>query len=121
MDWEIEVRFRPGARDVHGKGILHEVRDLGIARIKGVESARLFYLDTSAPRADVERIARELLTDPVVEEYRISDGAQIAAGKTARRANRAVAIRLGDRVIGGLPDGLALHLERPAPAPGILR
>jgi phosphoribosylformylglycinamidine synthase len=97
MDWEIEVRFRPGARDVHGKGVLHEVRDLGIARIKGIESARLFYLDTSAPWADVERIARELLTDPVVEEYRISDGAQIAAGKTARRANRAVAIRLGDR------------------------
>jgi phosphoribosylformylglycinamidine synthase len=74
MEWEIEVRFRPGARDVHGQDVLHEVRDLGLTRITGVGSARLFYLDTAAPPADVERIARELLTDPVVEQYRISDG-----------------------------------------------
>jgi len=74
MEFEIEIRFKPGARDVHGQDVLHEVRDLGLLRIKGVESARLFYLDTAAPRADVERIARELLTDPVVEQYRISDG-----------------------------------------------
>jgi phosphoribosylformylglycinamidine synthase II len=75
MDFEIEVTFKPGARDVHGQEVLHQVRDLGLSRIKGVESARLFYLDTAASRADVERIARELLTDPVVEQYRVSDGA----------------------------------------------
>jgi phosphoribosylformylglycinamidine synthase len=74
MEWEIEVRFKPPARDVHGKDVLHEVRDLGLRSIEAVESARLFYLDTAAPRADVERIAQELLTDPVVEQYRVSDG-----------------------------------------------
>ncbi|MBM4018587.1 MAG: phosphoribosylformylglycinamidine synthase subunit PurL [Planctomycetes bacterium] len=74
MNWEIEVRFRPGARDVHGEGCLHEVRDLGLRRVEAIESARLFHLDTPAPPADVERIARELLTDPVVEHYRIADG-----------------------------------------------
>jgi phosphoribosylformylglycinamidine synthase len=74
MEWEIEVRFTPGARDVHGEEVLHQVRDLGIASVKAVESARLFYLDTAAPRADVDRIAQELLTDPVVERYRLANG-----------------------------------------------
>ena len=74
MEWEIEVRFKRGARDVHGKDVLHQVRDLGIASVKAVESARLFYLDSAAPRADIERIARELLTDPVVESYTIEIG-----------------------------------------------
>jgi phosphoribosylformylglycinamidine synthase II len=81
MEFEIEVRFKPGARDVHGQEVLHQVRDLGLSRVKGVESARLFYLDTAAPRADVERIARELLTDPVVEQYRVSDGNRAADGR----------------------------------------
>ncbi|MCX5682902.1 MAG: phosphoribosylformylglycinamidine synthase subunit PurS, partial [Planctomycetota bacterium] len=79
MEFEIEVTFKPGARDVHGQEVLRQVRDLGLSRVKSVESARLFYLDSDAPRADVERIARELLTDPVVEQYRISDGARAAA------------------------------------------
>jgi len=74
MEWEIEVRCNAGARDVHGEGVLHEIRDLDMESIKAVESARLFYLDTDAPQADVERIARELLTDPVVEQFRVSNG-----------------------------------------------
>jgi phosphoribosylformylglycinamidine synthase len=81
MEFEIEITFKPGARDVHGQEVLHQVRDLGLSRVKGVESARLFYLDTAAPRADVERIARQLLTDPVVEQYRVSDGSRAADGR----------------------------------------
>ncbi|MBL7141436.1 MAG: phosphoribosylformylglycinamidine synthase subunit PurS, partial [Planctomycetes bacterium] len=75
MEWEIEVRFRPGAYDAHGHGVLAEVRDLGIAGVEAVESSRLFYLDTDAPAEAVERVAAELLTDPVVEQYALADGA----------------------------------------------
>jgi phosphoribosylformylglycinamidine synthase len=74
MNWEIEVRTKPAGRDVHGQGVLRQIRDLGITSVKSVESARLFYLDTPAPRADVERIAEELLTDPIVECYTAADG-----------------------------------------------
>jgi phosphoribosylformylglycinamidine synthase len=83
MECEIEVRFRPGARDVHGEDVLSQVRDLGIESVTAVESARLFYLDTTAPHADVERIAQELLTDPVVERYRVANGTH---GRTDDRA-----------------------------------
>jgi len=74
MEWEIEVRFRPGAYDAHGHGVLAEVRDLGIAGVEAVESSRLFYLDTDAPREAVERLAADLLTDPIVEQYTLAGG-----------------------------------------------
>ena len=74
MDWEIEVQYRPGARDVHGQDVLGQIRDLGIGSVDAIQSARLFYLDTAAPQEDVDRLARELLTDPIVEVYRIADG-----------------------------------------------
>ena len=74
MYWEIEVRCKPPARDVHGAEVLHQIRDLGITSVESVESARLFYIDTAAPRPDAERIAAELLADPVVERYDVSDG-----------------------------------------------
>jgi phosphoribosylformylglycinamidine synthase II len=79
MHCEIEVRFKPGARDVHAEGVLHQIRDLGIESVKAVESARLFYLDTEASLADVRRIAEELLTDPIVEQCTVSGDAR--AGK----------------------------------------
>jgi len=74
MVWEIEVQLTDHARDVQGQEVLRQIRDLGIRSVTAVESARLFYLDTAAPAKDVERIAGELLTDPVVERYRLADG-----------------------------------------------
>jgi phosphoribosylformylglycinamidine synthase II len=74
MAWEIEVQLTEHARDVHGEEVLHQIRDLGIRSVTAVESVRLFYLNTSVSSADVQRIAAELLTDPVVERYRLSDG-----------------------------------------------
>ena len=74
MEWQIEVRFRPGAYDAHGHQVLEEARDLGLARIEGVEASRLFYLDTDAPAEQVERVAADLLTDPVVERYVLARG-----------------------------------------------
>ena len=74
MIWEIEVRSKPPARDGHGEDVLKQVRDLGLRSVEGVESSRLFYLDMGPDAAAVERIARDLLADPVVERYQIRDG-----------------------------------------------
>ena len=88
MAWEIEVQPTARAHDVHGEEVLQQVRDLGIASVTAVASARLFYLDTDEPADQVERVARELLADPIVERYRISDG--------RRRAKPALSKAEGD-------------------------
>jgi len=75
MNWEIEVRTTAAGRDVHGEEVLRQIHDLGITAVTAVEFARLFYLETSASRADIERIARELVADPVVERFDLCDGA----------------------------------------------
>jgi phosphoribosylformylglycinamidine synthase len=71
---------------VHGQDVLRQVQDLGITTVDGVESARLFHLDCGNDEAAVRRIAEELLTDPVVEQAHVSDGA------AAREDNRAVVV-----------------------------
>ena len=83
MVWEIEVRSKNGMPDVHGHDVLKQIQDLGIAGIRSVQSARLFYLDLDALVAEVTRVARELLADPVVEEFQVSDGG--AKAKDPRR------------------------------------
>ena len=75
MEWQIEVRFRPGAYDAHGQEVLEEVRGLGLARIEAVEASRLFTLASDAPAEHVQRLAADLLTDPVVEQYALRGGA----------------------------------------------
>ncbi|MDK1032822.1 MAG: phosphoribosylformylglycinamidine synthase subunit PurS, partial [Planctomycetia bacterium] len=74
MVWQIEVASKPAFPDVHADGVLADIRALGISGADSARSARLFFIDTDAAPADVERIARELLSDPVVEEFTVTEG-----------------------------------------------
>jgi phosphoribosylformylglycinamidine synthase len=74
MVFRIEVRHGPRGRDVHGEQVLARVKELGITSVEAVESSRLFYLDLEGAAATAERVARQLLADPVVETYQIADG-----------------------------------------------
>ena len=69
--WRFEVLSRPGLPDVPGSSVLEDVRELGIASVQAVQSARVFLIEGDFDRPFAERIARELLTDPVCEEYYI--------------------------------------------------
>jgi len=72
MVWQIEVASKPDIKDARGEGVLADIHALGISGVESVRSARLFLIDTAAPKADVERVARELLADPVVETFAIT-------------------------------------------------
>jgi phosphoribosylformylglycinamidine synthase len=72
MIHRVEIRPRQGFGDPHADGVFTLIRELDIASVSAVRSVRLFFLagDLSAP--DAQRVAGELLTDPVVEEYSIA-------------------------------------------------
>ena len=69
--WRFEVFSKPGFSDVHGKRVLEDVAELGIKSIQAVQSAKVFLIEADFDKAFAERVAQELLSDPVCEEYYI--------------------------------------------------
>src|SRR6185295_17121126 len=52
--------------DPVGEAVRQQIAEFG-TRVGAIATRRVFLIDTDADRAQVERIARELLADPVVE------------------------------------------------------
>ena len=66
--WRFEVFNQPGLPDVQGNHVLADIRELGISSVEAVQSARVFLIEGDFDQAFAERVARELLTDPVCEQ-----------------------------------------------------
>ena len=80
----IEVRATHAADDPAGSAVLSEIRQLGIAGadVTEVRTSRLFLLqgpDQLLSPQNVERIAREVLIDPVTENFTIVPSANSSA------------------------------------------
>src|SRR5436305_1568017 len=77
MIYRIDVRTAPSgslnarggagaAGDPLGEAVRHQIAEFGTT-VGPISTRRVFLIDTDADRAQVERVARELLADPVVE------------------------------------------------------
>ncbi|MBC7784917.1 MAG: phosphoribosylformylglycinamidine synthase subunit PurS [Burkholderiales bacterium] len=74
MVYRIDVWTRPNSSgiDPQGAATRAQIQQLGID--PGTTRAfRVFFIETNAPRHDVQRVAGELLADDVVEEFSIMD------------------------------------------------
>ncbi len=69
MLWEVEIRSAADQIDREALRVHAECHALGADSIREVRSARSFLIQTSAERAEMEQVAVDLLTDPVVEVY----------------------------------------------------
>jgi phosphoribosylformylglycinamidine synthase subunit PurSL len=67
MAYRVEVFTRDGFGDPHADGMAHQVTELGITSVAELRHARLFFLFGELTAADAERVANELLIDPVTE------------------------------------------------------
>ena len=54
--WRFEVFNRSSVSDVHGNGVLDDIRELGITTIEAVQSAKVF-LRSSQPMAILTSVA----------------------------------------------------------------
>src|SRR5688500_2946736 len=70
MIYRIDVRA--AAADPLGQGVRQQIIEFG-ADVGAVTTSRVFLIDTDAPREQMERAARELLADPVVERANLHD------------------------------------------------
>jgi len=69
--WRFEVFNRPGVTDVHGSSVLEDIKELGISSVEAVQSAKVFLIEADFDAAFAQRLAKELLADPVCEEHYI--------------------------------------------------
>jgi phosphoribosylformylglycinamidine synthase len=65
--FRVEIRLRHSRGTLLDRPLVTWLREAGLKGISAADAARLFYLEGDLDRADAERIAHELLADPVTE------------------------------------------------------
>ncbi|MFY9608476.1 MAG: phosphoribosylformylglycinamidine synthase subunit PurS [Blastocatellia bacterium] len=77
MKARIYVTLKPSVLDPQGKAIHHAVETIGYSGIEDVRQGKFFEVTLSAgisaetARATIERMAHDVLSNPVIEEYRV--------------------------------------------------
>jgi phosphoribosylformylglycinamidine synthase len=76
MKARVHVRLKPGVLDPQGKAIGNALATLGFSGVAGVRQGKLIELDLAETdpqraREQVEAMCRELLANPVIEDYTI--------------------------------------------------
>ena len=80
MKARIFVTLKPSVLDPQGKAILHAVETIGFQGIRDVRQGKYFEitvngaLSEAEARAEIERMARDVLANPVIEDYRVELG-----------------------------------------------
>lgn len=67
--WRIEITSKKGFPDVYGKAMLGSIRELAITSVENVFFARVYLIEADFDEAFAGRVARELLADPVCQDY----------------------------------------------------
>ena len=65
----IEVWYRTGVFDPGSQELCGDILDLGIKGITDVETGSIFLIKGKIPPASLKKVARELLVDPVTQEF----------------------------------------------------
>ncbi|MBW3598934.1 MAG: phosphoribosylformylglycinamidine synthase subunit PurL [Planctomycetes bacterium] len=65
--WEIDIHPAPGQPDIRGRAIAAEAADLGLSQTLEVSAVHGFLLEGELEASQVQRLAKELLADTVVE------------------------------------------------------
>jgi phosphoribosylformylglycinamidine synthase len=77
MKAEVFVTLKRGVLDPQGKDSHHAIETVGYTGIADVRQGKYFEIEVGdglspeAARAELDRIAREILSNPVIEDYRV--------------------------------------------------
>ncbi len=71
MIWQIEVALKKDLTDPEGEAVKHEANEIGVRGIDRVRHVRVYAIESDMPAEEVERVAAELLADPVVDRYAV--------------------------------------------------
>ncbi len=75
MKATVHVTLKPGVLDPQGKAISHAAETLGYATIADIRQGKFFEIellpgsDPESARTAIERLAHDVLSNPVIEDY----------------------------------------------------
>ena len=73
----VYVTLKPSVLDPQGKAIHHSTERLGYQNLADIRQGKYFEialdgaLDKDSVRTEIERIAKDVLANPVIEDYRV--------------------------------------------------
>jgi phosphoribosylformylglycinamidine synthase subunit PurS len=77
MKAKVYVTLKPSVLDPQGKAIHHSVELLGMENIKNVRQGKYFEIELNSALSEAEaqtaaeKIAKEVLANPVIEDYKV--------------------------------------------------
>jgi phosphoribosylformylglycinamidine synthase len=72
--WRFEIFDKENTVDTQAEQVAESIRELGITAVQAVQSAKVYLIEGDFDKNFAERIAGELLADPVCESYIIGRG-----------------------------------------------
>ena len=73
MVWRVEIRRKNGVFDSCGAGIQKDIVDLGFNSVAKVETIGVYNLEGPLTEGQIQTICRELLVDPLTQQYSYLD------------------------------------------------
>ena len=77
MKAKVFVTLKPSVLDPQGKAIHHSIETLGYGNISDVRQGKYFEIalngnaDEESARREIEQMAKDVLANPVIEDYRV--------------------------------------------------
>ncbi|MDP8266606.1 MAG: phosphoribosylformylglycinamidine synthase subunit PurL [Candidatus Aceula meridiana] len=75
MIWRVEIKDKESVFDAAGESILKDIEDLGIRSVENVNVEQIFLINSQASAAQIQKICKQLLVDPIVQDYTCSQKA----------------------------------------------
>jgi len=117
FDWLVEVGFKPGVTDNVGttaRALAQDLLERPLTRIESVYTCiQYFFRGSRLSRADVDRIARDLLANPLIHSIQVFSSAEWASSpvdETVPAIREKADIRVGTYDLSG-PDSDLLRIS----------
>jgi len=108
----VEVSVKPSLPDPRGESLKADIRDLGIGTVQQVRVSDVYLLEGDLSREELGKICRQLLADPVVEQYSIGEASPTPHAHAIEGAyNPGVMDPVEESISKGIIDLGIKHLE----------
>ena len=73
MIYRVYVEFKTGILDPESEAIKKTINQLGFTNIKNISKGKFFDIELSSNNclSDIEKISKELLSNPVIENFKV--------------------------------------------------